>query len=122
MALRTRTIKVSTSGTAGSAVGETVSTYMAGELLDIYINYHASAPATTDVTITHQDAFRGTVLEKLNSSTDTLYAPRVATHKNTDGTATGAYDRIALNGTLKVAVAGCDALTDAVVVVVTYML
>jgi hypothetical protein len=118
--LRTETIIVNTVGGAGVAVGEASSRALSGTLLDVYLDYHASAPATTDVTISHEDPSRGNIIVRTDSATDGLFSPRVATHKS-DSTATGAYDTFPINGKIKVAVAQCNALTGAVTVRLTYI-
>jgi hypothetical protein len=112
------TIKVTTTGSAGSAIssGETVP--IQGFLLDVYIDYHASAPNTTDVTIS--DPVFGNLLMVSNNATDGKYAPR---EPNCDaaGAANGLYDLIPINSKLTIAVAQANALTDCVTLTLRYM-
>jgi hypothetical protein len=112
------TIKVTTAGGAGAAVGSAETVPIQGFLLDVFIDYHATAPATTDVTIS--DPVFGNLLVVSNNKTDGKYAPR---EPNCDaaGAANGLYDLIPINSKLTVSVAQADALTDCVVVTLRYM-
>jgi hypothetical protein len=112
------TIKVTTTGAAGSASGSAQTVPIQGFLLDVYIDYHASAPATTDVTIS--DPVFGNLLVVSNNKTDGKYSPR---EPNCDaaGAANGRYDLVPINSKLTVAVAQADALTDCVVLTLRYM-
>ena len=112
-------VRVTTTGVAGSAAGSAKSAAMNGELLDIYVDFHASAPATTDTTITLERG--GNVWAISNSVTDVFVAPRVKPVDNANAAITNAHDRFALNGALTVTLAECDALTDAVVVYIRYL-
>jgi hypothetical protein len=104
-------IAITTTGSSGSATGSGTSIPIHGFLLDIFIDYHASCPATADVTIS--EAVFGNVLVVSNNATDGWYAPRKATC-DPSGAATGLYDLIPLSGPLTVSVAQADALTDCV--------
>ncbi len=112
------TISITTTGSAGSAVGSGTTVPINGFLLDVYLNYHASCPATADVTIS--DAIFGNIVVKSNSATDAWLAPRKAT---CDAAAadTGSYDLIPINGSLTIAVAQADALTNCLVATVRYV-
>ena len=121
----TETITVNTTGSAGSATGDASSPRIRGLFYKIKLDYNAAAPgATTDVVITtvdDNDATVDTVLTRTNTATDGTFSPTIPTHDST-GTLTG--DRILEDiplGTVKVAVAGCDALTAAVVVTLHYI-
>jgi hypothetical protein len=111
-------VHVTTTGADGAATGSASSIPIQGFLLDVYINFHASAPATTDVTIA--DPTFGNILVKSNSLTDVWLAPRKQT---CDAAAadTGLYDLIPLNSALTISVAQADALTDCVVVTLRWM-
>jgi hypothetical protein len=93
-------------------------------LYKVGLTYNGAAPDTTDVTITTVDddgVTTDTILTITNSATDDEYSPTIPTHDNT-GTETG--DRILQDiplGTVKASVAGCDALTAAVVVKIHYI-
>ena len=111
-------VAITTAGSAGSAVGSGTTIPINGFLLDVYLDYHASAPATTDVTIT--DPVFGTVFTKSNNATDAWFAPRKQTCDQSAAD-TGVYELIPLNGALTIAVAQADALTDCVAVTVRWM-
>ena len=112
------TIKVTTTGSAGAATGSEDTVPIQGFLLDVYIDYHASAPNTTDVTIT--DPVFGDVLVVSNNNTDGKYSPR---EPNCDaaGAANGLYDLIPINSALTISVAQADALTDCITLTLRYM-
>ena len=120
----TETITVNTTGGDGVATGDASSPRIRGLFYKIKIDYHADAPNTTDVVITtvdDNDVTIDTVLTLTDNEVDTTKSPTIPTHDNT-GVATG--DRILDDiplGTVKVAVAGCDALTAAVVVTLHYI-
>lgn len=117
-----QTLGVTTTGVAGSATGSgTFARRVRGVLKNLSFNFHASAPATTDVTVSYTD-HNGVVHEIMvvtNSATDTP-APNVVQDVHDDAAAAVSsletpivlQDWTAIN----VSVAGCDALTDAVVV------
>jgi hypothetical protein len=110
----TITIPVTTTGTAGSATGTaTSSEVVMGYLVDVFLDFHASAPATTDTTIAFATR-GGDILVATNTNTDTLFHPRVKTVDNTGAAITNSHDRVLLNQPITVSVAGCDALTNAV--------
>ena len=111
-------VSITTTGSAGSAAGSGTTIPINGFLLDVYLDYHASCPATADVTIT--DSVFGTVLANSNSNTDAWLAPRKATC-DPAAAATGLYDLIPLNGALTISVAQADALTACVVANVRWM-
>ena len=112
--IHTVAIPVTTTGTAGSATGSAVSDPINGWILDVYLDFHASAPATTDTTIAYT-AQGGNILVVTDSSTDARIAPRQKTVDNANAAITNSFDRFAVDGTLTVSLAGCDALTNAVV-------
>lgn len=116
------TVKVTTTGSAGSAVGNSTSKPMNGFILDIYLDFHASAPgATTDTTVSLQSPSLGNILVVTNSATDVLVTPRAKPVDNANAAITNAHDKFPVNGTVKVALAQCDALTDAVVAYIRYL-
>jgi hypothetical protein len=116
------TVKITTTGTAGSASGNAIvqppNDPLEGFLLDIKLDYHASCPATADVTIS--DPTFGNLVVKSNNSTDVVISPRQATVDNA-AAATGLYDLIPLNGPLNIAIAQADALTDCLVVTIRWL-
>lgn len=116
MEIITTTIRVTTTGSAGSASGSaTTAALVPGFLLDIYLDFNASAPATTDVTISYASR-GGNLLVVTNSATDALIAPRQKLVDNTNTAITDSHAPFALDDRITVAVAQSDALTDAVVV------
>lgn len=115
MTVQTVAVVVTTTGSAGSATGSATTEALFGELIDIYLDYHASAPATTDVTIAFSPR-GGNILVVADSATDALIAPRQTLVTNANAAITGSYDRFMLAGPLTISVAQSDALTGAVTV------
>lgn len=114
----TYSIPVTTTGSAGSATGTGTLAFKVdmGAIDAIKIDYHASAPATTDVTISEVDGkLEQTLLAVTDNATDGTYYPRHAIHDNAGAEISGA-GLYTVEGQIQVAVAGCDALTNAVVV------
>lgn len=125
MGILEQKIPVTTTGSAGSATGSgNADIALTGLLLGFRVKYNASAPATTDVTIT-SDLPTGypahTLLTVSNNNTDIPYRPiqqEVYTSANTN---TGLYTLIPLQGhNITVSVAGADELDPAVTVYVVY--
>lgn len=121
MSIEQEVVTVTTTGSAGSASGSATSGVMSGFLLDVYLDFHASAPATTDTTIAYAQPALGNVLVVSNSATDALIAPRVKPVDNANTAITNAFDRFPLNGTLTFSLAQCDALTGALVATIRYL-
>lgn len=113
-------VTVTTVGGAGAASGNADSPELNGYLLDIYLNFHANAAATTDTTVSYKSPAGGNILVVTDSKTDALIAPRQKMVDNANAAITDSYDRFPLNGTLNVALAQCDALTGAVVATIRY--
>ena len=113
-----QTVKITTTGVAGSAVGSAETHPLEGFLLDVHLNYHASCPATADVTIS--DPTFGNLLVKSNNATDIWVAPRKDS-VDAAGAATGLYDLIPLNSALTISVAQADDITDCVVVTLRWL-
>jgi len=111
-------ITINTAGGAGVAVGSGTTIPIMGFLLDVFIDYNAAAPATTDVTIT--DPIFGNLLVKSNNNTDVSLAPREAT-VDAAAAATGLYDLYPICSALTISVAQADALTACVVVTVRWI-
>lgn len=120
--IQSQQIKVTTTGAAGSATGSAFSAAIMGEIISLNIDYHASAPATTDITVEGltQDSPLYTIYAKDNSVTDVFVSPRAKMVDNAAAAITDSYDRFPVAGLVKVSLAQCDALTDAVVVTVIY--
>lgn len=120
MGINEEKVTITTTGSAGSATGEAYSPAMDGFLLDIYLDYNASAPATTDLTVT--DAQRGdTLLTLTSTATDARVALREQAKDNAGALIGGLYELYPLNGSLKFALAQCDALAVALTVYIRYL-
>jgi len=113
------TVTVTTTGEDASATGSASSAAMMGFLLDIDLDYHASAPNTTDVVVSDKNG--NTILTVSNASTDVLVAPRVKPVDSANAAITDAHAPVPLNGALTFALAGCDALTGALVATIRYL-
>ena len=126
--IQQQTVQVDTTGSAGSAVGAANTPQPVwGKILKVRINYHASAPATTDVTITERVGSTDweTIHTETNSLTDVTRYPRRAVEDNAEATVTydgtrPIYEPFVVYGYVRVAVAQADALTACVVVDIFY--
>lgn len=118
--IRTQTVTITTVGGAGVAVGSGTTEQIEGFLLGIYLDFNAAAPNTTDTTLECGTPAHGTILVVSNSNTDGFYAPRQSAVDAT-AAATGQYEMRPVKGTLTVSLAGCDALTAAVVATIYYL-
>lgn len=120
--LRAVRIPVTTTGSAGSATGTATSEIITGQIIGVYANWHASAPAgTSDITV--EGATTGVDLyAKSNAVTDVYKVPSVygldAAAAALSGDVTP--QRRCINEAVKVTVAQSDALTDCVIVTVLY--
>jgi len=113
-----QTLTIVTTGGDGAATGSAVTIPINGFLLDVFLDYNAAAPATTDVTIS--DSVFGNLLVKSNNATDVWLAPRKQT---CDGVAadSGLYDLIPVHGSLTVSVAQANALSPCVTVMLRWL-
>ena len=108
-------ISVTTTGLAGAAVGDAqTDRALEGFLYAVQIDYHASAPATTDLVISEPTAGI-TILTRANTSTDGMFYPRVEVCGPTGAGAT-LYDLVPIMDFVKVAIAESNALTGCAVV------
>lgn len=116
--IESQTIKITTAGGDGAAVGSGSTLPIQGFLLDAYIDYAGTAPATTDVSIV--DPVFGNLVVKSNNSTDCWLAPR---KQSCDPAAadTGMFELIPLCSALTISVAQCNAITDAVSVTLRWL-
>lgn len=117
--LETCTLAITTTGDAGTATGSITTGILTGYIYDVYIDYHASAPATTDVTVAYAVPAGGNILVRTSSATDGRFLPRLAVC-DAAASALTAYDKFYVNGTLTVSVAQCDAIAAAVTVTIRY--
>lgn len=122
--LRSQQIRVTTTGSAGSASGDGYSAGpLHGEIAAIVVNYHTDAPATSDLTLICEaddkhDAI--TLYSKSNSKTDATVYPHAQATDNLGAAITGWYVPLIASGRLKASLAQCDPLTDAAVITVYY--
>jgi hypothetical protein len=112
-------ISITTTGVAGSATGSGTTIPINGFLLDVYLDYNAAAPATTDVTIS--DPVFGDLVVKSNNATDCKLAPREPL-QDAAAAETGLYDLIPINSKLTISVAQADALADCVVATIRWLI
>lgn len=117
MTIEKRELKISTTGSAGSATGSSVEAVPACRLVKVHLDYHASAPATTDVTIIFPgNPASETILTVTNNATDGYYYPKTQDHDSSAAAVTGSYsDPVVHGGHIQIDIAQADALTDCVV-------
>jgi len=114
MAIEKHTVKISTTGSSGSATGSLVTPLPYCEILAVRADFYASAPGTTDTTISSPgDPVAVTLLTITNSATDAWFYPTHQLDDSSGSAITGAYIPAVVHGNLLVELAGCDALTDA---------
>lgn len=122
MEIVTEIVTVTTTGGAGVATGSASSGALHGYLIDIYLDFNAAAPATTDTTIAFASTPPGgNLLVVTNSATDALIAPRQKPVDNANAAITNAYDYFFLSGKITISLAQCDALAPALTAYVRYM-
>ena len=120
MSIKVESVRVTTTGEDAAATGNADSKPIRGEVLGIFLDYHASTPATADVTIKAVDPADYNLLVVNNNTTDGYYAPRAKPVDNANSAITNAHAPFAVNGKVNVALAGGNALTDAVVAYIYY--
>jgi hypothetical protein len=109
-------VPVTTTGSSGSATGTGMTSAYSGLLMGVKLDYHASAPNTTDVTLAEAGGGSRTLLTVSNNNTSGAYYPTVEAQDGTGAAVSGVRLPIALGGTaLQVTVAQSNALTEAVV-------
>lgn len=106
-------VAVTTTGGAGAASGSGVTTPINGLLWGVYLDYAATAPATTDVTISYTTA-GGNILVVSNNATDGWYFPRRQCCDAAGAAIAGAYDENIVADTLTVSVAQSNPLSPCV--------
>lgn len=114
MKIHTEKVSVTTTGSDGSATGSSNSTTLVGFVQDVYLDYHASCPATADVTLAYAD-MSDSILVVTDNATDGRFAPRQKMVDNANAAITNSHDKFAVNGKITVSVAGANALTNCVV-------
>jgi len=119
MAIEKHTVKVSTTGSDASATGSLVTALPYCELLAVRLDFHASAPASTDTTLSSPGGpVAVTLLTITNSATDAWYYPTHQLDDSSGSAITGAYIPAIIHGNLLTELAGSDALTDALVMTI----
>lgn len=116
--IKDKVFNVTTTGVAGSAVGDTTH-LIHGEILTVVLNFHASAPATTDTTIAFADS-GGNILVVTDSATDAVFHPRGKCVDSSNTAITNSHAPFAAAQGVKISLAQCDALTNALVATITY--
>ena len=114
--IETFPIKVTTTGSAGSAAGSADSAPINGILRAIRVDYHASAPATTDLTVTELNSLGRTLLTKTDTATDDIVYPTVEADDAAFAAITDTVWPICIDGRVRVSVAQSNALAPAVTV------
>ncbi len=119
-------LKVTTTGGDAAAVGSVESELLiSGKIMAVVLDYHASAPNTTDVNLYMTDTPSYLILDYDNQNTDIGLHPRKAaviadgTVITIDGTYFNAEPYV-VHGKLTLAVAGSNALTNAVTAWIFY--
>lgn len=114
--IETFPIKVTTTGSAGSAAGSADSDPINGILRAIRVDYHASAPATTDLTVTELNSLGRTLLTKTDTATDDIVYPTVEADDAAFAAIADTVWPICIDGRVRVSVAQSNALAPAVTV------
>lgn len=122
--IRTETFKITTAGGAGVATGSaTTPSAVRGEILGVLLNFHASAPATTDTTLATAGEGNGpayNIIVVSNSATDAYLAVRKVAVDVAAAAIAASWAPVCVADKLTLSLAGCDALTNAVVATVFY--
>lgn len=119
--LRSATVAVTTTGTAGSGAGNADSDAFRGEIVGIYLNHDANAPATTDTVITDKrtgvEIWRGN-----NANTDIYVVPGIFAVDKANAALTNMVtpSPYCVDQGVNVAVAGGNSITNHVVATVLY--
>ena len=111
-------VVITTTGGAGAATGSGTTVPIKGFLLDVFLDYDAAAPATTDVTIT--DPVFGDLVVKSDNNADIKLVPR-AQICDVAAANTGLFDLIPINSALTISVAQADALDPCVTVTIRWL-
>lgn len=120
-------VAVTTVGSDGSATGTGVTEdVIKGRVVRVDVNYHASAPGTTDLTLTQTNEDQAVSIVSLtDQKTDKTVYPTVQLTDNggTGRTLEGSeplVDYYPVADTLTVTIGGCNALTGAAVLEIYY--
>ena len=116
MTIEKHELAVSTTGSAGSATGSGILAVPLSELVAVHFDFHASAPATLDTTLSSSgNPAAQTFLTLTNVNTDAWYFPKLQKHDNVGAAITGDYADPVVHGNLLLDLAQADALTNCVV-------
>jgi hypothetical protein len=120
--IKNANIRVTTTGSPGSASGEYVTGLIVkGSIVAVMVKYHASAPATTDVVVTENEALiPHNIVSLIDNNTDTTVYPVAQNTNNAGSAVAGEYIPYPVCHHLKVSVSESDALTDCVEVEVLW--
>lgn len=118
MGYTTVQLKVTTTGSVGTATGSVRKGVPVGRLVGFQVNYHADAPATTDITLKNVlNGVERTLLTKDDNKTDIPLHAFTNNPIGSDGAQVATqHEHPPVLGELVLDVAQCDALTNAVVV------
>ena len=113
MSLERHKAAIATTGSAGSATGSSVLALPVSKLYAVYIDFSASAPATTDTTFKAigGDLADINVLVVTNSATDAWYFPGEQEDDSAGAAITGAYRPPLIHNNLAIDIAQADALS-----------
>lgn len=114
-------VEVTTTGVAGSASGNADSAHITGEILGLAINYHASTPATADITIKTKTGSVN-LYAKDDTTTDAFAVPVIfgVSAANAALSLDVTPQHYCVADKINVALAQGDALTAAVTVTIFY--
>lgn len=115
--ITTHVYPITTTGSDGAATGAATTELLLGELVDVHLDYHASAPATTDVTLSYA-TLGDPLLTVANSATDARYHPRASLVTTAGAAITDGHAALTLCDRVTIAVAGSNALATAVTVTI----
>lgn len=113
MAIRQKSVVVTTTGSDGSAEGTGYTEPICGKILAVHLDFSSGQAATTDTTITTTKAPVRTIHVETDSATDVWRQPRIPVHDTAetaltyDGTRP-IVDTIPIADIVKVAVAQAD--------------
>lgn len=114
-------VSVTTAGAGGSATGNADSAHIMGEILGLLVNYHASTPATADITVKTKTGSVN-LYAKSDTTTDIFVVPVIfgVDAANSGLTSDVTPQHYCVADKINVALAQGDALTAAVVVTIFY--
>ena len=111
-------LTIATTGGDGAATGSGILSLPPCELLGLYLDFNASAPNTTDTTITTigGDEADIAILTLTNVNTDAWYFPKEQDDDNVGSAITGSYSHPVIHNNLLIELAQADALSPCLTV------